>query len=413
MTPPAAPHARRLTAVLFAVQSLGTAGTIASATIATIVGAELSGDARWAGAPGGAFQLGAAAAAFLVAAASDRLGRRLGLALGAAVGAAGALVGALAVATGSFPLLLLGLAAAGGGSAAVRLGRFAAAEITPVLRRGRAVATVVLGGTIGSILGPSLVAPAGRAAVGLELPELAGPYAATAVLFLAATLVLLALLRPDPKALGEVLALEEDVGVARGPARPLSRIARDPGVVVAVLSMVVAHGVMVMLMSITSLHMRLLQYDLAGISLVFSAHTLGMYAMAVFTGQLTDRWGRRPVLAVGAVLLAASSLGAPLAAGLPSTILALFGLGLGWNLSYVAGSALLVDRLAPSEKARVQGVNDLLMSLVAAAAAVGAGLAFAGVGYGGMGALGGVLSLGLLGLLGWHARRVPAVRAAD
>lgn len=408
-----APHARRLTNTLFAVQSLGSAGVIAAATVATIVGAELAGDARWAGAPGGAMQLGAAGAAFAVAALSDRLGRRLGLAAGTLLGALGAVVGAAAVALGSFGLLLVGLTAAGAGSAAIRLGRFAAAEVTQAGRRGRAVATVVLGGTVGSVLGPSLVAPAGRVAAGLELPELAGPYAATALLFGLAAVTLLLLLRPDPKALGEALAVHEEDGAPRGPARALREIARDPGVLLAVTAMVVSHGVMVMIMSITSLHMRLLQHELAGISIVFSAHTFGMYAVAVVTGQLTDRWGRRPVLAAGALLLVVSCLAAPLSGRLVPLMLALFGLGLGWNLSYVAGSALLTDRLAPAEKARVQGLNDLLMSLVAAAAAFGAGLAFAGVGYAGMGIGGAALAAGLLALLGWTSRRGAAAPATD
>ena len=50
----------------------------------------------------------------------------------------------------------------------------------------------------------------------------------------------------------------------------------------------------------------------------------------------------------------------------------LFGLGLGWNLSFVAATAELADRTAPAERGKLLGLNDLLAALL------GAGLALAG-----------------------------------
>ena len=43
--------------------------------------------------------------------------------------------------------------------------------------------------------------------------------------------------------------------------------------------------------------------------------------------------------------------------------LCLFGLGLGWNLSYVAATTELVGRAAPSERGRLVGATDLAASL--------------------------------------------------
>jgi MFS family permease len=59
----------------------------------------------------------------------------------------------------------------------------------------------------------------------------------------------------------------------------------------------------------------------------------------------------------------------------------LFLLGLGWNFCYVAGSALLSDQLSPAERARTQGVNDLLIGLASAAGSLGSGVIFAALGY--------------------------------
>jgi hypothetical protein len=51
---------------------------------------------------------------------------------------------------------------------------------------------------------------------------------------------------------------------------------------------------------------------------------------------------------------------------------ALFGLGVGWNLSFVAATAELADLTLPSERGRLLGFNDLLSG------ATGAGLALLG-----------------------------------
>ncbi len=402
--------AARITTALFTAQALGSAGVLAAATIASIAGAEIGGRTSLAGVPAGVFQLGAAAAALGWSIASDRLGRRSGLALGLLAGAIGAAGATLAVSVRSFPLLVVAIAVMGSGSAAVRLGRFAAAEAHPPARRGRAVAWVVLGGTVGSVLGPSLVAPAGAIGHRLTGSTLAGPYAVTLLVYALAAATLFAFLRPDPKALGEAIERDYPHPAGTGPARPWRSLLRDPGIVLAVASVVVAHAVMVMMMGLTSLHMKLAGIGLGGISLVFSVHSFGMYAPSIASGWLADRFGRRATVTAGAVTLAAACALAPISERVPLLVLALFLLGLGWNLCFVAGSALLADRLAPAEKGRMQGLNDLLMSSMAAVASLAGGLLFAAEGYAIMGLVGVLASSLLLALvmgLGQAARNGP------
>ncbi|NJN44830.1 MAG: hypothetical protein HC806_09020 [Anaerolineae bacterium] len=81
-----APAARKITASLFAAQSLASAALIATGTVNTIVGAELSGNPAWAGVPSAVLQFGAALAALAVGVTMDRIGRRWGLGLGFIVG---------------------------------------------------------------------------------------------------------------------------------------------------------------------------------------------------------------------------------------------------------------------------------------------------------------------------------------
>ncbi len=395
--------ARRITLVLLLVQSMGSAAIISMATVAAIIGADLSGRTSLAGLPSSVSQLGVAASALLWSLVTDRIGRRLGLALGILIGALGAALALFAVLIGSFVLLLLSVAIVASAQACFNLGRFTAAEVNPPASRGRAVAFVVLGGTAGSVLGPYLVALSGRIATSFGMTELAGPYGVSLVLFLLASITLLLFLKPEPKQLAETVALHYPVGdVMAKQLRPLSVIFRQPAVIAAMASMIIGYAVMVMLMGITSLHMRHLDHSLDLIALVFSAHTLGMFAFSMVTGWMCDRWGRKPVMLSGAVLLLVSCLLAPLSPLFVPIAAALFLLGLGWNFTYVAGSTLLSDQLSPGEKARTQGVNDMLIGLVSASSSVASGLVLATAGYGAMGLIGAVLSGLLVVILLWY-----------
>jgi MFS family permease len=393
--------AKGITATLFATQSLGRAAFITIGIVSAIVGAELSSPV-WAGVPSALLSVGAAFGALAVGAATDRIGRRWGFALGLVVGVLGAGLAAGAVAASALALCLVGFVLMGVASAAIQLGRFAAAEVHAPESRGRAISNVVIGGTVGAVLGPLLVAPSGRWALQAGMNELAGPFLAALVILALAAVATIAGLRPDPRDLGREIAKRYPETVAHhGPTRSISRILRSPPAFVAVSAMVFGQVVMVMLMAMTSLHMVNNQHALADISVVISAHALGMFAFSFFSGRLTDRWGRGPVILSGAGILVLASLLAPLSAGVVPLSIALFLLGLGWNLCYVAGSTLLSDQLSPAERAKTQGTNDMLIGLATAAASLGSGLLFAATGYIGIAVLSGVASLVLLTLTGW------------
>src|SRR4030042_2621311 len=115
--------ARRLTWVLFTAQSMASAGFIAAATLASILGAELAGSTAWAGVPSSVYLLGTAGAALAWGDLMDVLGRRGGLVLGLLLGTLGGALAFLAVDAGSFVLFLIGLALMGVASAAGALGR--------------------------------------------------------------------------------------------------------------------------------------------------------------------------------------------------------------------------------------------------------------------------------------------------
>jgi MFS family permease len=393
---------RRITTTMFATQSLARAAFLACGTVSAIAAIELSGNAAWVGVPAAVLQLAGAFAALAVSATTEQIGRRRGLALGLGVGALGMGVAAGAIVAGSFLLFLGGLALMGVASAAMLLGRFAVAEVNPPERRGRAISNVVIGGAIGSVVGPLIVGPSGKWALQAGVSELAGPFVAALIILAVAGLAIWIWLRPDPRDVGRKMAEKHPEPTAHpGSARSISQILRTPATAVAILAMALSQMVMVMVMVITSPYMIMNQHDLTDISLVISAHTFGMFAFSFVSGRLTDRWGRGWVILSGAGLLVLACTLVPLSPDVVPLSVALFLLGLGWNFCYVGGSTLLSDQLSPAERAKTQGTNDLLIGLATASASLGSGLIFALTGYAAMAMVGAAISLVPMGLTAW------------
>ena len=151
--------------------------------------------------------------------------------------------------------------------------------------------------------------------------------------------------------------------------------------------------VMVLIMTMTPLHMTQHGHDIGAVGLVLSGHTFGMFGLSPISGRLTDRFGSVPVILAG---LATSALAAILAAAAPPEggvllFVALFLLGYGWNLGYVAGSALLTQDLSLSERTKLQGITDGLIWSSAAVASIGSGVVLAYAGFAILGLMGAAL----------------------
>ena len=374
--------ARKITAILFTQQSLASAGFIAAATLNSIVGKELSGHSDWAGVPSAVYLLAGAFAAMMWGYVYDAVGRRNGLTAGLCVGAAGSGLAFYAIAGHSFAYFLGGMVLMGIANASVQLSRFAAAEVNRPEHRGRAISNVVIGGTVGSVIGPFVAGPAGALFKQFAGDELAGAYLISLILFAIAAVVVFAGLRPDPREIGrEVAEKYPEVVIGLGGVRSAFEIIRQPAAMVAVISMAVGQVVMVLVMVITSLHMRDNHHMLGDISIVISAHTVGMYAFSIISGRLADRWGRGQVIMTGSATLVIACLAATISPDVLPLGVALFLLGLGWNFCYVGGSTLLADQLSPLERSRTQGLSDLLVGFASAFGSLGSGFIFAALGY--------------------------------
>jgi MFS family permease len=191
---------------------------------------------------------------------------------------------------------------------------------------------------------------------------------------------------------------------AEQPVRPLSTLLMLPKVQLAILAVIITQTVMVVLMVMTPLHMEHHNHARGAIAFVISMHTLGMFGLSALTGYLIDRFGQIPMLLAGALTLIASALLAPLSTDMLILAIALFLLGLGWNMGYVSGSSLLSNALQGAERSRVQGVNDSLVFFAAGTCSLLAGPLFAWGGYSAISMAGLVLALCQIGLIFWFNR---------
>jgi MFS family permease len=404
-------HTRRLTWLLFFGQSLNAAAYIAGTTIGAIVGTALSGQPALAGLPPAAFGLGTALGAYPAARLMERIGRRRGLMLGYLAGVAGALTAGVAVLAGHFGMFLLGFAGMGVARGFIDLGRYAAAEMNPAAERARAISLVVVGGTLGALVGPALIAPMGDWANSLGATALAGPWFASAALYAVGLLLIGLFLRPDPSELARqfTAATAATGNMAANAAAQMTRPARvilaQPATQLALLAMVAAQLVMSTVMSIAGLHMTNHGHALGDVSIVTMAHTLGMFGLSMVSGRLADNFGRVRTIVAGVIILVLGCAVAPLSLETSMIALSMFLLGLGWNFCYVAGAALLTDSLSIGERGRVQGGSDLTMGLIGSFGSLQSGLLFAWTGFTNLSVIGLVIGLLPLPLAIWHLAR--------
>jgi MFS family permease len=361
---------RRNTILLAAVTAVNLTVLQLVAAVASLTFVLVTGFESLLGLGPAIFLTAAALTALPAGRAMDRFGRVPVIVGGLVVGAIGCALTAAATRWDSTPLVILGFMLIGAQGATNLLIRTAAGDMYPPERRARGISLVLFGAVFGAILGPAVFSPlfAGK---DVDADTLTVPWLAAGGLSIVSLLIALAI-RPDPKVIGERISGASASGPS-GPAAPLSEIIRRRGVAPAMIAALASFAVMVSVMNLTGYvvvdhhhHTQDAVFPIVG------AHVLGMYALVLVVGTLIDRIGRRIALTGGLLIVAASCSGLLFFDGVATTALLLFGLGLGWNLSFVAATAELADKSAPAERGKLLGFNDLLAGLL------GAGLALAG-----------------------------------
>ncbi len=393
---------RRTVRVLLASVVPAGMGTSGGFAAVAVLAEEITGSDTLAGIAAACLSVGGALATIPLANHMAKNGRRPGLRRGWTVAAAGAVLAFFAAVLEFYPLLLLGVVGIGVGNATTLSARYAGADLAPEDGRARAIGFLVWAGTIGSVLGPTIaLGPAGWVAGQFGLPELAGPYMLSFVVFVLAGTLIERSLHPDPLVVSGGLSEE---GVKRPPVRDaFGKIWRHPSARLAVFAMLLGQAVMVGVMTMTPLHMKDGDHELRIIGFVISLHIIGMYAFSPIVGWLVDRLGPYLMIGTGGVVLFS---GAELASHTDAqdslgVFVGLLLIGVGWSFGLIAGSALLTGSFPIEQRVPVQGAADLIMVGSGASAGIGAGLAVEWSSFHSLSHWSGIAALAMVVAAGW------------
>jgi len=295
-----------------------------------------------------------------------RHGRRAGFTIGCIFGIIGASLAAAAMLTHNFWMLCLAALVSGVYTGSGGFYRFAAADMASAGNRSRAISLVLAGGIVGGIFGPE----SSKFTKDLLDSVFAGSFLSLVGLAMVALFIVRRLDLPNP-------STEE----RHGSTRPLGKIMRQPVFIVAALGGITAYGVMNLLMAATPLAMKMCSHPYSAAMLVIEWHIIAMFAPAFGTGWLIARIGALPVMFCGVLLkLAAITI------AVSSTTVAAFWssmvlIGVGWCFLFVGGTTLLTEACTPSEKAKTQGINDMLIYVTMASTSLTSGAILYGFGW--------------------------------
>jgi MFS family permease len=338
--------ARRNALLLAFAGALG--GANASVVFATgsLIGRALGSDPEYATVPITAFVVGTALATYPAAALARRFGRRTIFMAGNVAGAWAGILGALSLYLGSFGLYCLATFLAGSYQAVIVSYRFAAADSATPRFRATAISWVLGGGLAAAFIGPQLV---------IFTKELTLPYLFLAT-YLAQAAVAIAAMFVTGRFIDTPAHMDSDA-----PARPLRKIAMMPRFIIAVLCGTAAQGLMNMVMTSAPLAMAICGHSVTDSTLGIQWHIIGMYGPSFFTGALIMRYGKERIVIAGLMLLAICAVVNLSGLTVGHFWIGLTLLGLGWNFAFIGASAIVTDCHRPSERNRVQGLNDTLI----------------------------------------------------
>lgn len=346
--------------VLTLAQAFAQTGAPIVVLLGGIIGASIAPTPGLATLPIAFMIIGTASTTIPAALFMARFGRKAGFMFAASYCFFAGLLGAFAISTGDFVLFCLTTFLVGSHNAFIQQYRFAVAESVPPDKLGRSLSILMLAGVAAAFMGP-------EAAQRLRSVSSLGDFAASFLglsAFMLVTLVMLSFYK-DSK-LTEVSSDE--------PRRELSVIVLQPMFVLAICSAVVAWCVMSMLMTATPVSMHTIDhYSLEDTKWVIQSHIIAMFLPSLFSGFLVDRFGAINIVIAGLALLFACLFVAYLDRQLMHYWVALVLLGVGWNFLFLGGTTLLTQTYQPSERFKVQALNDFVVFSLQATAALGSG----------------------------------------
>lgn len=364
---PGTPHRRRAMTVLTSAQTLYYFGISIDLTLTGLAGLRLAPVPALATLPFALISVGSWAATYPASRFMSRHGRKAGFLVGSGAALTGGIISVTALLTEQFVLFCLGIACIGVHQAFAGYYRYAAADMFPPEERGKAISTVLSGGVIAAVAGPFLA----TAVKDLGPVEFTGSYALVTVLALVSIGVLSMLTAGDTEAAAarpRPGAAAEDVA-----PRALGQIMRQPVFLAGVAGSCAGYFTMTSLMAAAPIAAVGAGHSVHDGAQVIQWHMVGMYATAFASGPLTRSIGAGRTLLIGAAVSALGAVTALTGLSHMTFMIALGLIGVGWNLMYVSGSALVANSYRPQERSVVQGIGEIFTLGGSAVGALAAG----------------------------------------
>ena len=333
--------------LLIVCQGLFLTNNVTFIAINGLVGLSLAPVSWMATLPVMGYVVGGAFSTSIVAKSQNYFGRKISFQLGLLVAVLSALLCAYAATSKNFWLLVAGTFIAGYYSANGQLYRFAAAELTELSQRDKAVSWVLAGGILGAVIGPNLASWTKNL---FDTPFL-GAYLTLSIAGLIGIGVMQFIHFPQEFKTKHHLS----------DGRSLKEILAQPVFMVAVIGAALGYGVMNLLMAATPLAMQICGLPFSDTALVLEWHVIGMFAPGFFTGSLIQRFGTLKIMGLGVVLNLICISIALTGVDLHQFLIALFLLGVGWNFLFTASTSLAMTAYKPEERDKAQGAINFFV----------------------------------------------------
>lgn len=237
--------------------------------------------------------------------------------------------------------------------------RFASMESVSENLIPKAASMVLVGGIAAAFLGPE-IAVFGKDLLGVEF---AGSFILLAGLFVIAMLFLLGFRNP---------VIKEEKSATQ--QRPLKTIMQQRVFWVALLAATIGYAIMSFIMTATPVHMHVMEgHSLEHTKWVIQSHIIAMFLPSLITAWIIKKLGIPLMMLIGLVAYIACIGIAFSGQHLLNYWISLVLLGIGWNFLFIGGTTLLPQAYKPSERFKVQAVNDFVIFGTQAVASLSAG----------------------------------------
>jgi len=374
-----------LTALYSLTQAIALTCGVISVSISPIVGKTLAPSGELATLPYGIQFFAVIVCSYIVSMLMKRLGRHLIFMSGAFSLALGGLVGFYSIVEQSFFLNILAHFLFGMSLSAFAYFRFAATDGLTTQQKAKAISLVTLGGIVSSFLGP-MVANNSR----LLINEQA--FAASYLSFTGFALLMISILiliskyknniekkswtSRNSTVINEALNQTNCSKLKHSGTKSKNQLLE---LLVAVYASGFGYMLMGLLMMQSSLKLNALGIPFSDIMQVIQWHVMAMFVPSLFMDKVISRLGEGTVIAGGYATMFFSMVIAIYISGYTGVLMALIGIGLGWNMLYVGGSSLVASLSWDAHK--MQGINESMVAVLSTIGAFSAGLLFHNIGW--------------------------------